>query len=141
VKVFTVSEANALLPRLNVMVSRQLALIKDLDVITTALTALGVDAKGLEPQEGDSAEVLDLKVRLKVPVNELRSRWREIEATGAVVKDVRQGLVDFPGRLEGQAVWLCWRYGETAVAHWHPMDQGFEARKPLPRTSIPPTLN
>jgi hypothetical protein len=100
-----------------------------------------VDAKGLEPQEGDSAEVLDLKVRLKVPVNELRSLWREIEATGAVVKDVRQGLVDFPGRLEGQAVWLCWRYGETAVAHWHPMDQGFEARRPLPRTSIPPTLN
>jgi hypothetical protein len=141
VKVFSVSEANALLPRLNVLVARQLTLVRDLDAVTTALTAHGVDSRSLEPQEGDSPEVLELKRQLKVPVNELRDLWREIEATGVVVKDVRQGLVDFHGRLEGQAVWLCWRYGETQVAHWHPMDQGFEARRPLPRESIPPTLN
>jgi hypothetical protein len=41
------------------------------------------------------------------------------------------GLVDFLGEREGRDVWLCWRTGEPAVAHWHEIDQGFRNRQPL----------
>jgi hypothetical protein len=74
-------------------------------------------------------------------VRAFHNGWREVEATGAVVKDYRQGLVDFYGRRGPDTVWLCWKYGEPAVAHWHPLDTGFSARMPLERNSIPPTLN
>jgi hypothetical protein len=32
-------------------------------------------------------------------------------------------------------VWLCWKYGESEVSHYHALDEGYTARKEL-RTSI-----
>ena len=44
---------------------------------------------------------------------------------GGVVKDVEGGLVDFPGRVEGEDVWLCWKRGESKIHFWHPLYAGF----------------
>jgi hypothetical protein len=57
--------------------------------------------------------------------------WREVTSLGAVVKDVRTGLVDFYGHLDGRTVWLCWRYGEERIDFFHELDAGFASRKPL----------
>lgn len=141
VRTFTVAEANALLPRLNVILERQMALLREIDAGVEALRARGVADDDYEPAPGDDAQVAALKTGLREKVLTFRQGWAEVEATGAVVKDVRQGLIDFRGRRDGHFVWLCWRYGEPAVAFWHPMDQGFGSRQPLERESIPPTLN
>jgi hypothetical protein len=29
-------------------------------------------------------------------------------------------------------VYLCWRFGEQGIVHWHELDTGFAGRKPLP---------
>jgi dTDP-4-amino-4,6-dideoxygalactose transaminase len=61
-------------------------------------------------------------------------RARVIEALAAenvLVRDPETGLVDFPGVREGRPVFLCWRLGEDAVAHWHDVDSGFLGRRPL----------
>jgi hypothetical protein len=55
----------------------------------------------------------------------------EITGMGGTIKDVALGLVDFPHRRRGRVVNLCWKYGETAVSHWHGLDEGFANRKPL----------
>lgn len=47
------------------------------------------------------------------------------------VRDIEMGLVDFLGERDGTDVWLCWRRGEPAVAHWHEINKGFQDRKPL----------
>ena len=39
--------------------------------------------------------------------------------------------VDFPARLEGREVYLCWQLGEPEVLHWHAMDAGFAGRQPI----------
>jgi hypothetical protein len=57
----------------------------------------------------------------------------EITGMGGTIKDLALGLVDFPHRREGRVVNLCWKYGETAVTHWHGLDEGFANRKPLDR--------
>jgi hypothetical protein len=57
---------------------------------------------------------------------------RAIQGLGGVTKDVETGLVDFPHRRGGQVVNLCWRYGETRIAYWHGLDEGYAKRKPLP---------
>jgi hypothetical protein len=64
---------------------------------------------------------------------EVREGLREIQALGGVTKDLGIGLVDFPGRVEGEIVNLCWRHGEDAVRFWHRFDEGFAQRKPLER--------
>ena len=56
---------------------------------------------------------------------------REINATGAILRDMNTGLVDFPALREGREVYLCWRYGEDVIAYWHEKDGGFAGRKLL----------
>jgi hypothetical protein len=67
--------------------------------------------------------------------------WSEVTSLGAVVKDVRTGLVDFYGRLDGRTVWLCWRYGEERIDFFHELDTGFSSRKPLSETARQKLLN
>ena len=43
----------------------------------------------------------------------------------------RRGLLDFPALVSGRQVWLCWRLGEDDVAFWHGHDEGFAGRRPL----------
>lgn len=57
---------------------------------------------------------------------------RHLEAIGVVVKGIDQGLVDFPHvRRGGEEVYLCFRAGETDVAYWHSIDEGFAGRRPI----------
>jgi hypothetical protein len=54
------------------------------------------------------------------------------QGRGIVVRDIEQGLIDFPGHREGRQIYLCWRLGEDAVAFWHDRQTGFAGRQPLP---------
>jgi hypothetical protein len=56
----------------------------------------------------------------------------ELQSLGVVVKDLDQGLVDFPARRGDEEVLLCWHVGEDEVAYWHSLEGGFAGRKPLP---------
>ncbi len=65
---------------------------------------------------------------------ELLVLYREIQdltRQGCEIKDLRNGIVDFPARLEGREVCLCWRLGEQSIAHWHEVDAGFRGRQPI----------
>jgi len=55
----------------------------------------------------------------------------QINATGAVLKDISQGLVDFPALRDGREIYLCWRCGEDTIAYWHELDTGFAGRERL----------
>lgn len=51
--------------------------------------------------------------------------------TGALIKDVNIGLLDFPALRNEQEVYLCWQYGEEEIAFWHEIDAGFAGRQPI----------
>jgi hypothetical protein len=55
----------------------------------------------------------------------------EIHATGVQVKDIDIGLLDFPCKVDGEIVLLCWKLGEDKITHWHSTDEGFAGRKPI----------
>jgi hypothetical protein len=55
----------------------------------------------------------------------------EIDATGVQVKDLDVGLLDFPCKVEGEIVLLCWKLGETKISFWHDTTSGFAGRKPI----------
>lgn len=54
-----------------------------------------------------------------------------LQELGLEVKDINQGLVDFPAQREGRGIYLCWRYDEPRITHWHELDAGFAGRQPL----------
>jgi hypothetical protein len=55
----------------------------------------------------------------------------EINAAGAQIKSLEEGLLDFPSRRGDEDVLLCWKLGEDEIHYWHGVDEGFAGRKPL----------
>ena len=55
----------------------------------------------------------------------------QILDTGAQVKDINTGLLDFSALRNGREVYLCWKYGEADIAFWHEVDAGFAGRQPI----------
>jgi hypothetical protein len=71
------------------------------------------------------------RARLEESTRAMRKGLEEIRELGGVIKDLGLGLVDFLHLREGREVNLCWRYGEEKITHWHGLDEGYAARKPL----------
>jgi hypothetical protein len=133
--VFTLEAVNALLPRLKSLMATQLERRGEIEEQLGRLAkAVGAVPDVIEMEEGDPPQVRRLKEGLVERVERYQSAWREVEDMGAVLKDPRTGLVDFYGQVDGKFVWLCWRYGEDAVTHYHGLDEGFANRKPIEST-------
>lgn len=131
-QVFTLEAANALVPKLSVMVGQQRERRADIDVRLEALAAVaGVLPQDLTPEEGDPPPIRALKVDLIHRIAAYQEGWKEVEETGAVVKDPHVGLLDFYGEVDGRSVWLCWKFGEPEIGFYHPLDEGFAARRAL----------
>lgn len=64
-------------------------------------------------------------------MQEAKDTMAEFDAIGVQVKDLEQGLLDFPCIIEGRQVLLCWMLGEKEIAYWHTEEDGFAGRKPL----------
>jgi hypothetical protein len=82
----------------------------------------------------------DKTARVRIERNRLseaiQSGLEQIHSTGCVVKDIEVGLLDFPARINGEEVYLCWKLGEDRIRFYHRQDEGFSGRKPIdPRDS------
>ncbi|HSH01156.1 MAG TPA: DUF2203 domain-containing protein [Anaerolineae bacterium] len=55
----------------------------------------------------------------------------QIRAYGCELKDINAGLLDFLAQHNGREVFLCWRYGEPQITHYHDLTAGFNGRRPL----------
>jgi len=71
---------------------------------------------------------------------EERSIARAVDAIaehGAEVKDVDEGLIDFPALHQGETVLLCWKLGEDDIQWWHRVEDGFAGRRPVEELDEP----
>lgn len=55
----------------------------------------------------------------------------QILDTGAQIKDINLGLLDFSALRDGREVYLCWKHGEGEIAFWHEVDAGYAGRQPI----------
>ena len=118
---WTVEEANEALPRVAGVVEQAKQAARELS--GRAETVAGRARGNGHTPPGDEASLFQHAVT-------------ELETDGIVLRDVRQGLVDFPARAaNGRGYWLCWLVGEPEVAWWHWPEDGFAGRTPL---STPP---
>ena len=76
-------------------------------------------------------EVARRKAERERAVQRTKDSIAEIHATGVQVKDIDIGLLDFPCKVEGEILLLCWKLGEAKITHWHSTEEGFAGRKPI----------
>lgn len=119
---FSVEEANALLPKLTVLLIRMHEALERFQgqkaEAIQALRVASTNGKHRRPQGEDALDTL-------------REITADIEAYGCIVKDYEKGLLDFPSVRDGKEVYLCWMLGEPEITCWHEVESGFAGRKPL----------
>ena len=71
------------------------------------------------------------KAEREKTIRRVKDALAEIDAIGVQVKDIDIGLLDFPCKVEGEIVLLCWKLGEAGITHWHSTSEGFAGRKPI----------
>ena len=76
-------------------------------------------------------QYVSLKQELNRAITQFYDAITELEDTGAMIKDIDQGLLDFPSKRFDEEIWLCWKEGETEIRFWHEIDSGFNGRKPV----------
>ncbi len=124
-KLFTIQEANALLPNVR-------AILAKIQRAHRAVTKFREEArKAAEAAEQGGGGITD-GVAYAGILTELTSQMSELEGLGVQLKDFERGLVDFPSLRDGRVVLLCWQLGEgDELEWWHDVDAGFAGRTPL----------
>jgi hypothetical protein len=126
-RLFTVQEANELLPKLRPVVERILDNIRRLKSVSEAV----IRRDGLDPEAPDLMEQLRRDAEVTKLISQVQEWVEEINEHGCVCKGVEQGLIDFPCMLGAEVVFLCWQLGEPTVGFWHRIEDGFAGRKAL----------
>lgn len=129
-RIWTVEEANSILPHLREVLP---VLIEDRQRAELAQhSLLELEQRMRGDGEGLGPELERRQRRLRQAMAKVRQGIQQLQRLGCEVKDLDLGLVDFPSRLHGQPVLLCWRIGEPAVAYWHSPAEGYAGRRKLP---------
>lgn len=124
-KIFTVDEANALLPTVRKLLKKMQRSRRRLSVYRKQAK---LAAEGAENGGGGMADGVQYASLLTLFTTEMS----ELEAMGVQLKDFERGLIDFPSLRDGRVVLLCWQLGEgDELEWWHDMDTGFAGRTPL----------
>ncbi|MCB0732380.1 MAG: DUF2203 domain-containing protein [Ignavibacteriae bacterium] len=117
IKYFTPEEANKTLPLVK-------KIVKDILDYSFELKTIS-DSTGGEIEDNREAKSL---------ISSIKGFMAELEEIGCYYKDwnFSVGLVDFPGIIDNEEVFLCWKSDEEKVMYYHGLNEGFRGRKLIP---------
>ncbi len=134
-RLFTLEQANAILPLVRAIVSDLAQLSRE--VIErrerVAMLSGGRPSNALDLY---SQELTQIEEELEKDGQRLQEYVTELSDLGVEPKNGPEGLVDFPSLMDGRVVYLCWKLGESEVLHWHELDAGFRGRQSLVAGSV-----
>ncbi|MEM0320965.1 MAG: DUF2203 domain-containing protein [Thermoprotei archaeon] len=121
-KYFTPESANMILPEVRNIVEKIILKQTEIDSIRDNLEAPTTSGSKVFDQ-------VTMRIRLEMLYSELAELVVNLQEKGCLLKDIYEGLVDFPALRLGEEVYLCWKIGEQSVDHWHGVYEGFMYRK------------
>lgn len=123
-KLFTLEEANALLP----------GIIPKLRSIQTLYSAI----EGLRDAARAAARASEFGGGMQGGTGYVNKLYKvgklttELHELGIELKDYSRGLIDFPSMRGERVVLLCWQLGDgDQIEWWHEPEAGFAGRQPL----------
>jgi hypothetical protein len=136
-KLFTVEEANAMLPLVRAIAKDLSTLSREVIERRERLAMLHQSRRPNKSQDAYSEELAQIEQELTKDSERLHDYVEELRALGVEPKNGPEGLIDFPCDMDGRIVYLCWKLGEPEVLHWHELDAGFRGRQSLFAASVP----
>ena len=131
-RIFSVDEANQLLPYLDLALERLTGLGREVTELKREIDVLrAIAGSGATESNADLRSLSDKEGAYDAAVEHFRSSLADVSRQGCIIRDLELGLVDFYTMNKDQVVCLCWRRGEPKIEHWHPLDEGFSGRRPL----------
>lgn len=143
-KYFTINEARQLLPELRGLLADANSELGEIAAGLRESNARYIAAEDAMDESGSpSPESLrEKRAEFQNAIAELSrmqkdylrclNKWVDlISAKGVLLRDLHEGLLDFPASENGFVYFLCWKVEETDINHWHPTNEGFSGRKPL----------
>jgi hypothetical protein len=127
---FTLEEANAAVVELRPIVAEMVehgqrlaqAQARQRELVTR------IAGNGGDMQPSDLGELAET---IQGEADAIAACAERIDAAGAQIKSLEEGLLDFPSLRDGELVLLCWKLGEGEIEYWHGVEEGFAGRKPL----------
>src|ERR1700676_3065928 len=130
-KIFTLDEAQSLLPVLEALLKRAREGREAAELVESELGDLSRRIFLSGGMKVDIGRVAKQRAEMEGHLQRVQESVAEIDSIGVQVKDLEAGLLDFPFRLDEEVVLLCWRMGEPAIEHWHTVESGFQGRQPV----------
>ncbi|HEX6773518.1 MAG TPA: DUF2203 domain-containing protein, partial [Acidobacteriaceae bacterium] len=130
-KTFTLEEANSLLPVVESLLERAIAAKEEAERLEKEIQLLRQRIFLSGGMTVDITWVARNRTEMEGQVQKAKDALGEIDSIGVQVKDLDTGLLDFPCRVDGDLVLLCWRRGESRIEFWHTLESGFRGRQPL----------
>jgi hypothetical protein len=141
-KTFTLGEAQTLLPVVEALLRKAQAAAAEAEEREREMQQLSQRIFLSGGMHVDVSAAARRRAEREKAVQDAKDTLAEIDSIGVLVKDLEQGLLDFPSMMDGKTVLLCWKLGEPTIAHWHTEEEGFAGRKPLdPRFGKTERLN
>jgi hypothetical protein len=130
-RLYTVEEANRVLPEVRRLVERIADLVPELPEMQEMVRIN--ELKYRRPTAGDEEreKLASSVAKLRAAEMAYAVAVRSLESMDVVLKDQLRGLIDFYSDRDGEVVELCWLLGEESVAHWHRIGEGYRGRKPI----------
>jgi hypothetical protein len=130
-RTFTLDEAQTMLPVLEALIRRAIASNEKAVSLEDEMQQLNQRIFLSGGMHIDVEKAARRRGEREIAIREAKDTLAEIDAIGVQVKDLKTGLLDFPCKIDGEIVLLCWKLGEKEITHWHTVESGFGGRQPL----------
>lgn len=134
-KLFTVEQANAVLPLVRAITQDLVQLSREVMERRERLALLS-GGRSATAKDLYSEELRQIEEELDKDSEQLEAYAEELRELGVEPKSGAEGLVDFPSLMDGRIVFLCWKLGESEVTQWHELNAGFAGRQSLVAGSV-----
>ena len=126
-RLFTIDEARALVKEIAPEVERLLGVFREI----RAAIEEAAQRSGHPLDSPELGRLLESEGKVPALFRLVQDGMRSIQSHGCLVNGPEAGLVDFPCLYNNEVVFLCWKFGEPAIGHWHKVAEGFAGRRPL----------
>ena len=129
-KIFTLEDANKLLKEIKSLAEEIVHLAAQMGERLDAMRVLQF-LGGEDSDSPEHAELNEVKTEIDGLLKKINQNERQIREKGCYLKDIHIGLVDFYSFRDGELIFLCWRWGEDKIYHWHYLNKGCPGRRAI----------